>query len=450
MKPSGPIPPGFDVASDGALSIAGHSATSLAAGGTPLFAYATDRIEAQYSAFRRAMPGRVALHYAVKANPYPALLEWLASQVDGFDLASAGELAKLTSLGLPVSFAGPGKRDAELEMAVTKGVTINLESEGEASRALAIAARLGIAPRLAIRVNPPFALKGAGMRMGGQGTQFGVDADRVPALVRMLRAAGADWRGLHIYAGSQALHADAVIDMQRETLLLVDRIAADAAAVPPTVNLGGGFGVPYFAGDRPLDIDSIGKSLASALESRGDGTEYAIELGRWLVGEAGVYLARVIDRKMSGGRTFIITDGGLHHMLAASGNFGQLLRRNYPIANATRFGDAATEVVTVTGCLCTPLDLLGDEVLLPVTEVGDLIAIFCAGAYGLSASPQAFLEPACGEGNAALVRIVCRFEIQPLRWGVEAQRRPIARLQRRDEVGDGPLPAPDHLQAADH
>ncbi|MCA1654125.1 MAG: pyridoxal-dependent decarboxylase, exosortase A system-associated [Sphingomicrobium sp.] len=392
MKPMGPIPPGFIAAPDGSLAIGGRSAVELAREGTPLFVYDSALIAAKIDRFRAAMPPHVALHYAVKANPYAPLLTWLASKLDGFDLASAGELEKVASLGLPVSFAGPGKRDAELEAALHAGVTINLESEREAARALDIAERLGIAPKFAVRVNPPFALKGAGMRMGGLGTPFGVDADRAPTLVRLLLDSGADWRGLHVYAGSQSLNATAIIDLQRETLMLADRIAAEVGAGPPTVNLGGGFGIPHFAADRPLDLERVGEALGKELESRPKGTEYAVELGRWLVGEAGVYLTRVIDRKASGGRTFLVTDGGLHHMLAASGNFGQLLRRNYPIANATRFDEAPVEEVTVTGCLCTPLDLLGDEVMLPATEVGDLIAIFCAGAYGLTASPQGFLS----------------------------------------------------------
>ena len=391
MKAMGPIPDGYVAGADGGLAIGGQATVMLAEEGTPLFVYDRSMVAARIADFRAAFPN-VALHYAVKANPYAPLLSWFASKIDGFDLASAGELAMVEALGLPVSFAGPGKRDAELAVAIFAGVTINLESEGEAARALAIAARLGVTPKLAIRVNPPFALKGAGMRMGGQGTQFGVDAERVPALIRTLLAANADWCGLHIYAGSQALHADAVITLQRETLALVDHIAREAGAIPPHVNLGGGFGIPYFAGNQPLDIEAVGKALAKQLELQPKSISFSIELGRWLVGEAGVYLARVIDRKVSGGRTFVVTDGGLHHMLAASGNFGQLLRRNYPIASATRFGEEAREEVTVTGCLCTPLDLLGDEVLLPRTEVGDLIAIFCAGAYGLSASPQSFLS----------------------------------------------------------
>jgi diaminopimelate decarboxylase len=280
-------------------------------------------------------------------------------------------------------------------------VTINLESENEATRALAIAERLGTQPSLAIRVNPPFGLKGAGMKMGGHASPFGVDHDRVAALVQRIVAAGADWHGLHIYAGSQSLSADAIIELQQATIDLAGQIAHDAGHAPRNLNLGGGFGIPYFAKDEPLDLDRVGAALAKALKSRDDTlaeTKFAIELGRWLVGEAGVYLTRVVDRKISRGRTFLVTDGGLQHMLAASGNFGQLLRRNYPVAIANRFATDAEEEVTVVGCLCTPLDLLADDAMLPRAEVGDLVAIFCVGAYGLSASPLHFLDqPAARE-----------------------------------------------------
>ncbi len=391
MKATGPIPDGYSI---------DHmkSAVALAAEGTPLFVYGRGLIEAKIQRLRAAMPQRIKLHYAVKANPYAPLLRYLIDKIDGFDLASAGELASLEEAGglaLPVSFAGPGKRDAELEFAIARGVTINLESEGEAKRALALAERLGVRPKLAIRVNPPFALKGAGMKMGGQASPFGVDAARVPALAKEIVAAGAEWRGLHIYAGSQVLRAEAIIEMQTATVALAGEIARESRLAMPHLNLGGGFGIPYAPGDAPLDVEAVGAALEATLRGAPDElgeTDYAIELGRWLVGEAGVYLTRVVDRKESGGKTFVVTDGGLQHMLAATGNFGQLLRRNYPIANAMRYSEEATEEVTVTGCLCTPLDLLGDEVMLPRTEIGDVIAIFCAGAYGLSASPQAFLS----------------------------------------------------------
>ena len=396
MKALGPIPSGFEPDAHGRLLIDGRDAETLVseAGGTPLFIYDKGRIADRVAQFRAAFPG-VALHYAVKANPYARLLEAMSALVDGFDVASAGELGRVAHLGLPISFAGPGKRDQELETAIRAGITINLESEGEADRVLAICEREGLTPRLAVRVNPPFGLKGSGQKMGGLASQFGIDHERVPALIQRLLHAGADWQGLHIFAGSQALHADALIERQNDTVELAASIAEEAGHAPPQLNLGGGFGIPYFVKDLPLDVESVGEALAKTLADRPKilaNTEFAIELGRWLVGEAGVYLARIIDRKDSRGRTFLVTDGGLQHQLAASGNFGQLLRRNYPVAIANRFRADTEEEVTITGCLCTPLDLLADEALLPRADVGDLVAIFCAGAYGLSASPTAFLS----------------------------------------------------------
>ncbi len=397
MKGVGPIPAGFAADSTGSLLIGGRDVKSLVveAGSTPLFVYDSVSIAAQVKRFRVAFPGEVALHYAVKANPYPPLLDFMATLVDGYDVASGGEIQRVAGLDLPISFAGPGKSSTDVESAVRAGVTINLESEAEAERALGLADGLGITPSLTIRVNPPFGLKGAGMKMGGLASPFGVDHDRVPALVRRIVDAGADWRGLHIYAGSQALHADAVIELQRETIALAAWIGEAAGHAPLEVNLGGGFGIPYFAKDEPLDLETVGSALAKTLADRPKilrDTQFAIELGRWLVGEAGVYLTRIVDRKVSRGKAFLVTDGGLQHMLAASGNFGQLLRRNYPVAIANRFAAEPEEQVTIVGCLCTPLDLLADEVMLPRAAVGDLVAIFCAGAYGLSASPTAFLS----------------------------------------------------------
>jgi diaminopimelate decarboxylase len=338
----------------------------------------------------------VDLHYAIKANPHPDLLVAVAPLVDGLDVASGGELARALAVkpATAISFAGPGKRDPELEAAIVSGATINLESKGEATRALAIAHRAGVTPNLAVRVNPDVELRGSGMKMGGRPSPFGIDAARVPTLVRDLVASGANWRGFHIYAGSQALDAAAIADTQTATLALAARLAEEAGHAPPLVNLGGGFGVPYFAGDRPLDVEHVGQRLSEALSTRSTvlkKSRFAIELGRWLVAEAGVYLARIVDRKESGGETFLILDGGLNHQLAASGNFGTVVRRNYPVAVAHRMGADAAETVSVVGPLCTPLDRLGDRVALPRAEPGDLIAIFLAGAYGATASPAAFL-----------------------------------------------------------
>lgn len=402
MKPMGPAPPDF-IGESGALLIGGRPAEALVAeaGDTPLFVYDFAVVEARIARFRAAFPG-IALHYAMKANPFAPLVARIAPLVDGVDIASAGEGRIAIDAGMPaacLSFAGPGKRDEELEFAAGHGVTLNLESAREAERALAIAARLGVTPRLAVRVNPDFELRGSGMRMGGGARPFGVDAQRVPALVRRIVAAGAEFRGFHIFAGSQSLDTEAIIEAQAATIALAARLAEEAGVRPPRLNLGGGFGIPYFAGDEALDVERIGAALAGAAR-RGvlAETEYCLELGRWLVGECGVYLTRVVDRKESGGQVFLIVDGGLHHQLAASGNFGTVVRRNYPIAVAGRFGAEAEETVSVCGCLCTPLDLLGNQVALPRAETGDLIAIFLAGAYGATASPAAFLgHPPAGE-----------------------------------------------------
>lgn len=397
-KPMGSIPAGFAADTDGMLLIGGHRADDLVAqaGDTPLFVYDLGMIDAKIDRFRRAFQG-VHLHFALKANPYAALLRHVGSKVDGVDLASDGELALALEAGIDpavTSFAGPGKRDADLEAAIRVGVTLNTESEGEVERALVIGRRLGIRPRLAVRVNPDFEIKGSGMRMGGGAKPFGVDAARAPALVRRILAAEADWRGFHIFAGSQALDAAALIEAQTATVALAAELAEAAGAPPRLVNLGGGFGIPYFHGEQPLDVETIAIVLAETLRSRSQilaNTEFAIELGRWLVGECGVYLTRIVDRKESHGKTFLVTDGGMQHQLAASGNFGQVVRRNYPVAIANRFGAAPSEGVSIVGCLCTPLDRLADDVAMPEAHPGDLVAVFLAGAYGLSASPTAFL-----------------------------------------------------------
>ncbi|WP_066804205.1 pyridoxal-dependent decarboxylase, exosortase A system-associated [Sphingomonas asaccharolytica] len=385
MKPMGAIPLEFQSLP---LTVGGRSVEELITS-SPLFVYDTAIVRSRVARFRSAFPG-IDLHYAVKANPFAPLLAAMAPLVDGFDVASAGELARVVDLDRAASFAGPGKGDAELDAAIAAGVTINLESESEADRALAIAERRGVAPRLAVRVNPEFELRGSGMRMGGRPSPFGIDADRVPALVKRILGGGAEWRGFHIFAGSQALDPAAIIDSQAHTLDLAVRLAEAAGASPPLVNLGGGFGIPYFPGEQVLDIEAIGAALTPRLTALPD-TRFAIELGRWLVGEAGVYLTRIVDRKESRGEIFLVCDGGLNHQLAATGNLGTVVRRNYPVAVATAAPDAEREMVSVVGPLCTPLDRLADQVDLAVAGPGDVIAIFMAGAYGLTASPWEFL-----------------------------------------------------------
>ncbi|MFI2753386.1 pyridoxal-dependent decarboxylase, exosortase A system-associated [Cellulomonas sp. P22] len=385
---------------DGQLCVGGVPLERLAArvGSTPFFAYDRDLVTARVQRLRAALTPRISLGYAVKANPMPAVVHHLAGLVDALDVASSGEMRVALDTpigGDSVSFAGPGKTDAELSQAIAAGVTIELESAGEAARVVAAGGRLGIRPRVAVRVNPDFQVKGSGMRMGGGPQQFGIDAEQVPALLARLGGQDVDVLGFHVFAGSQNLNAEILMEAQGRTVDLVLQLAEHAPDPVRYLNLGGGFGVPYFAQDRPLDLEQVGAHLAGLVADRIDPVlpeaKVVIELGRYLVAESGVYVTRVVDRKESRGRTYLVVDGGMHHQLAASGNLGQVIRRNYPIVVGTRADAPADETVTVVGCLCTPLDLLGDGVTLPRADVGDLVVLFQAGAYGLTASPTAFL-----------------------------------------------------------
>ncbi|MDX5364325.1 MAG: pyridoxal-dependent decarboxylase, exosortase A system-associated [Pseudazoarcus pumilus] len=374
------------------------------AGGTPFFAYDRALLDARVAELRTALPDSVELHYAIKSNPMPALVQHLAGRVDGLDVASAGELDVALSAGCApgnISFAGPGKSHAELRQAVAAGVLLNIESLREARELADISAATGWPARVAVRVNPDFELKSSGMRMGGGAKQFGVDAEAVPQLLAEIATLGLDFEGFHIFAGSQNLRAEAIVEAQRLSFELALRLSAAAPTPPRLINLGGGFGIPYFPGDTRLDLAPVGDNLAQLTDeaaSRMPGARLALELGRYLVGEAGLYVCRVVDRKVSRGQTFLICDGGLNHHLAASGNFGQVLRKNFPVAIGNRMDEAVTEPVSVVGPLCTPLDLLADRMLLPEAVPGDLVVVFQSGAYGASASPQAFLgHPAARE-----------------------------------------------------
>jgi diaminopimelate decarboxylase len=384
---------------DGQLQIGDHAVERLAqrVGSTPFFAYDRRLLTERVALLRATLPD-FQLSYAVKANPMPAVVQHLSGLVDAFDVASALEMQTALDTPTPperISFAGPGKSTAELTQAVAAGVTVELESENEARRLIEVGEQLGCRPRVAVRVNPTFRVKGSGMQMGGGPQQFGVDAEQVPALLESLGRAGVEFLGFHVFAGSQNLDAAVIAEAQRATVELVIELAEAAPGPVRYLNVGGGFGIPYFERDRPLDLSFVGDNLSTLLADRVrpnlPDARVAVELGRYIVGECGVYVTRVVDRKVSRGRTFLVVDGGLHHQLAASGNFGQVIRRNYPVAVGNRFSAKPDDQVTVVGCLCTPLDLLADDVPLPRAEIGDLIVVFQAGAYGLTASPTAFL-----------------------------------------------------------
>ena len=382
------------------LMIGGVPLTQLAArvGSTPFYAYDRQLLSDRVAQLRAQLPGEIHLHYAMKANPMPAVVGHMAPLVDGIDVASHNEMLVALDSGMApqrISFAGPGKTTAEIRCAVAAGIVLNLESERELAEVIAAGKALRTTPRVAIRVNPDFECKGSGMRMSGGAKPFGIDAERVPAMLKVIEDAALNFEGFHIFTGSQNLRAEAVIEAQKNVLALAYKLAAATAMPTCMLNIGGGFGIPYFPGDTPLDSAAIGTHLAQTMPEIKQNLPHAtvvVELGRYFVGEAGVYVSRVTDRKISRGQTFLVVDGGMHHHLAASGNFGQVIRKNYPVAVGTRMDAAETEIVSVVGPLCTPLDLLADKVALAHADIGDLIVVFQSGAYGSTASPQHFLS----------------------------------------------------------
>jgi diaminopimelate decarboxylase len=390
----------------GELLVGGMPLSRLAqrVGQTPFYAYDRGLLRARVLELRNVLPKSVKLHYAMKANPMPAVVGFMAGLVDGIDVASAGELQVALNAGanpLEVSFAGPGKKTAELRQAVAAGVLVNIESFREVTELAGISAELGLPARVAVRVNPDFELKGSGMKMGGGPKQFGVDVEQMPELMALIGSSGVQFEGFHLFAGSQNLRAESICDAQQKSYELALRLSDLAPTPVRFLNLGGGFGIPYFPGEQRLDLTTVGHNLADICQRAANDMPEAgivIELGRYLVGEAGIYVAKVVDRKVSRGQVFLVTDGGLHHHLSASGNFGQVVRKNYPVTVGNRADATDLETASVVGPLCTPLDLLADRMRLPIAQVGDLVVVYQSGAYGASASPHAFLgHPPCVE-----------------------------------------------------
>ena len=389
---------------DDTLTWGGSRVTDLAerAGRTPFYAYDLARIEEKFAALRSVLPEGVGVHYAMKANPLPELVERVANLADGLDVASKGEIeiaCQTNTNPRDISFAGPGKQDGELEAAIVAGITINAESQGEIRRIARLCQATGRNADVALRVNPMFELKTAGMKMGGRPSQFGIDSESIPEAIAEVTSLGLNFRGFHVFSGAQNLSVEAISESLEKTADLIVELTLAAKKPIDIVNIGGGLGIPYFPGDRPLDISALAEPYGRAVERIRSGlgdVEIVTELGRFLVGESGIYVCRVIDVKQSRGSTFAVCDGGLHHHLAASGNFGQVLRKNYPVVAVTRKPQSA--VVSVVGPLCTPLDLLADRMELPTLVPGDLIAVLQSGAYGRTASPLGFLShPDCAE-----------------------------------------------------
>lgn len=383
----------------GWLDFGGYDLQRLAlmAGQTPFFAYDRQAIADNVAKLRATFPDEISWFYSLKANPWAPVVHSISPLVDGLDVSSEGELRTALGTGVApdrIELSGPGKSLAELRCAIAAGATISVESGVELARIAQIAHEVGRRADVMLRVNPDFELRGMGMRMGGVARQFGVDCEICPAVLAEMGTEVLRFRGLHIYWGSQCLKAETIIDAHRGCLAIVDKLARHFPRPPEILNFGGGFGIPYAIDDRPLDIESVGRAVEGwlpTLKSTYPNTEVVLELGRYLVGTAGIYVCRVVDKKVSRGETFLVTDGGMHHQLAASGNLGQVVRRNYPIVIGNRVNAEPSEKVNISGCLCTPIDVLANKVTVAPAVIGDYVVVRQSGAYGKSSSPVDFL-----------------------------------------------------------
>jgi diaminopimelate decarboxylase len=368
---------------------------------TPLFIYDCGIASNKWALLRETLPSRFSIFYSIKANPNPAFLQLFLSKGCGLEVASAGELFQALNAGCPpekILFAGPGKTEAELEFALSKNIgEIHAESLTEIGRIGAISKRLGRRAPVAVRVNPSSEAQGGAMRMGGKPTPFGIDEERLDEAVdRIVSDSLLEFRGVHIFSGTQILEHNTLLTQYQRGLEIARRAAERARCPIATLDFGGGLGVPYFENERELDMPALRPGLAQMMNSIANEacfreTQFLVEPGRFVTAESGIYLTRITDIKISRGKRFLITDGGMHHHLAASGNLGQTIKRNFPVAIVNKLDTPATDTADVVGPLCTPLDVLARGVSLPPAEIGDLLAVFQSGAYARSASPLGFL-----------------------------------------------------------
>jgi diaminopimelate decarboxylase len=372
--------------------------------GTPLYVYDSSVMQRKWAAIRQSLPTSFGIYYSMKANPSQAILRFFLERDCGLEVASGGELYQALAAGCPaerILFAGPGKTDPELRFALESSVgEIHVESRHEIERLAAIAKEMSITPRIALRVNPDAASQGGAMRMGGRPAPFGVDEAQIDETLQAIARTGQmHVAGIHLFAGTQILDAQVLLSQYRHAMQIARRVADQLRRPLDTIDFGGGWGVPYFPHERPLDLQVLREGLEqlaseAAQDDRLRAAHLIVEPGRFLTAEAGIYITQVLDVKRSGDTTYVILNGGMHQHLAASGNLGQVIKRNYPIGVLNRMGALPEQPVELVGPLCTPLDTLGRNVILPQVEPGDCVGVFLSGAYARSASPMGFLSHA--------------------------------------------------------
>jgi len=370
--------------------------------GTPCYVYIMDLVRARVARVRSAFGNRFRIRYAVKSNPNLALLRRLKGVVDSVDVSSGGEVGCALEAGWDapqIGFTGPGKSERELLRSIDAALgEVVVESTDEAELLNRLAARRARRRRIVVRIAPSRMPRGFGVNMSGKPTQFGIDEEDIDAaLDAITRLPHLSVDGLHIYSGTQCLHPDALVENFRIFIELFRRVCRAHDLQPQILIFGSGIGIPYYETDAPVDLEAVGAVINPDLdalrsEARFSSAELALETGRYLVGEAGFYLTRVVRMKHSRGTDICICDGGMNHHLAAAGHLGTVLQRNYRMLKLMRNDTPdAPQPYNLVGPLCTTIDTLARQVSLPALTPGDVIVIRCSGAYGLTASPIHFI-----------------------------------------------------------
>jgi diaminopimelate decarboxylase len=368
--------------------------------GTPLYVYLPNVMNEKLDILRTSLP-EFEIYYSVKANPLPAVLQHLISKGCGLEVASLGEMEMAIRCGCQaerVLFAGPGKTDTQLQRSMELQIgQIHVESLGEMNRLAELARQRNQVARIAIRINPGQTVQTGAMQMGGKASVFGIDEENLQEAVSIaLENPFLNLNGIHVYAGTQILNADFLADLYIYILELADKIVNQIHRPLNTIDFGGGLGIPYFSHEQSLDLSCVAQRLKIQIQKFRQNpylsqTRFIIEPGRFLVGESGVFICRITEVKESRGTKFIVLDGGMNFHLAASGNLGQVIKRNYPVVIGNRMNEEFVWEAMICGPLCTPMDVVGRQIKIPSVKPGDIVCILCSGAYSLYASPINFL-----------------------------------------------------------
>ena len=352
--------------------------------GTPTYAFDVRRLREQAAKLHQHLPPAVEILYSLKANASLGICDVLADCGIGADVASAGELATAVEAGFPahrVFVAGPFKLSETLaQLRDLPEAVVSVDSPSE----LRMLAEQRVQNPIVLRLRPDFGSQA--VVAAGHESRFGFVGEDVSACRQLVSSRAVNVIGFHVFSGSQVLCAEGIVAHFQGALALSLRAADDLGIAPELLNLGGGFGVPYAATADELDLQAISDELAM-IAKRVPNTRLVLELGRYLVAQAGWYLTSVLGHQTFQGRPAVVVDGGTHQRADMCGLCLRTKARP-PVALDTPLSELTP--TDVLGCLSLPADVLTESSLLPRLEPGNVLAFGNAGAYGLWSSPAMF------------------------------------------------------------